>query len=974
MKLVIVESPAKAQTIRGYLGDDFLVEASIGHVRDLPTPSALPPSMKKGPYAKFAINVEAGFKPYYQVHPDRKKRVAELRKAVKEADELYLATDEDREGEAIAWHLLEVLKPTVPVKRMVFHEITKDAIQAALANTREIDNDLVDAQETRRVLDRLYGYEVSPVLWRKVAPSLSAGRVQSVATRLVVDREKERMAHVSAEYWSLTATVQPVNGVAEATSGFASSDANGDEESGAFTVRVANLGEKAVAGSNDFDSDGQLTAKAQKAGTLVLDEEASSTLTRALEGVRGTVSSVSQKPYRRRPAAPFTTSTLQQEASRKLKWSASTTMRVAQSLYEGGYITYMRTDSTALSTQALTAARNAVKQQFGVDAVPDKPRVYAKAAKGAQEAHEAIRPSGETFRSTDQVAGSLSAQQLALYNLIYKRTLATQMNDAVGYTATVRVDLPLASEVLGESIAVGTTSGTVITDPGFQRLYRESADGNGVTSAGSKAKQGMAGVSEANLPQVSEGDGVDVTGTEAEDHHTQPPGRFTEATLVKAMEELGIGRPSTYAATIQTIGDRGYIMHRGQYLIPTWLAFSVTRLLEENFSELVDYQFTAQMESDLDRIAAGEAKGAEWLHQFYYGELGPKGAKEIEEAAKAAQDAARAAAESGASDEQVAEVACSVLADAARASIATHGLRGTVANLGDIDAREVNSVAVAPGVVLRSGRFGPYLQTEDGRRTSVPPTIAPDEMTPELAEELLRVAAADGRELGVFPETGNVLVVKNGRYGPYVTEVLPEGETRKARTASLFSDMDVTTVTLQEALELLGLPREVGTDPAGGEVITAQNGPYGPYLKKGKETRQLPNERALLTVTLEEALEIYAQPKYGRGRGAVRTNLREFGNDPVTDKPVVVKDGRFGPYVTDGTTNATIPRTETVEGLTAERAYTLLADKRDKAPAPRRTGSTGRGRSSKAAPKSGASRTVKAGASRARKNASKSEK
>lgn len=867
MKLVIVESPAKAQTIRGYLGDGYQVEASVGHVRDLPTPSELPTAMKSGPYSKFAVNVEDGFKPYYQVNPDKKKRVTELRRALKEADELYLATDEDREGEAIAWHLLEVLKPKVPVKRMVFHEITKNAIQGALENTREIDRDLVDAQETRRVLDRLYGYEVSPVLWRKVAPSLSAGRVQSVATRLVVDRERERIAHVSAEYWSVDVTVS----------------AAGDQT---FSAKVVALGERSIAGSSDFSADGTLKPKSQDA--LILLSEDAAKLTGLLDGSTGTVAAVTQKPYRRRPAAPFTTSTLQQEASRKLKWNAQTTMRVAQTLYEGGYITYMRTDSTNLSTQALQAARDAATAQFGAGAVPDKPRVYAKKAKGAQEAHEAIRPSGDHFRSPDQVSGELSAQQLALYSLIYKRTLATQMNDAVGYTATVRLELPLAEEVEGQKNAFATTSGTIITDPGFQRLYREGTDKNG-KAAGKKEEA-------AELPQVGAGDPVTVTDVDTEDHFTQPPGRYTEATLVKAMEDLGIGRPSTYAATIQTIGDRGYVTHRGQYLVPTWLAFSVTRLLVENLGELVDYQFTAEMESDLDRIAAGEAAGADWLKEFYFG-------------------AGREEAES---------------------KIERYGLRGTVEDLGDIDAREVNSVPVAPGVVLRNGRYGPYLQTDDERRISVPPNIAPDEMTPSLAQELLQIAEADGRELGVFPETGNLLIVKTGRYGPYITEVLPEGETRKARTASLFADMTVMDVTLEDALQLLSLPRTLGTDPESGEPITAQNGPYGPYLKKGRDTRQLPDERSLLSVTLEEALELYSRPKYGRGSTAAKKALREFGEDPVTKKPVVVKDGRFGPYVTDGTTNATIPRSESVEGLTAERAYTLLADKRDKAPAPKR--------------------------------------
>ncbi len=890
MKLVIVESPAKAKTIRNYLGDEYRVEASVGHIRDLPTPSKLPKNMKKGPYSKFAVNVEDGFKPYYMVHPDKRKRVSELRAALKEADELYLATDEDREGEAIAWHLLEVLKPKVPVKRMVFHEITKEAITAALENTRDLDRDLVDAQETRRVLDRLFGYEVSPVLWRKVAPALSAGRVQSVATRLVVDRERERMAHVSAEYWSLESTVSP---------------AGSDAEDQTFKVRINRLDESPVASSADFTDRGVLTERAEKAGTFVVTDQVAHQLAKALEGTAGKVASVGTRPYRRRPAAPFTTSTLQQEASRKLKWNASTTMRTAQSLYEDGHITYMRTDSSALSGQALNAARNAAKRRYGDDSVPAKPRIYAKVAKGAQEAHEAIRPSGDKFTDPASLTGKISAQQMALYRLIYQRTVASQMNDAIGYTATVKVDLPLTEQVAGFSVAQGSTSGTVITDPGFQRLYQESKD------AGSKKKTDR--TEAQDLPQVEEGQGIVERLTLPSEHKTTPPGRYTEATLVKAMEELEIGRPSTYAATMQTISDRGYIMHRGQYLVPTWLAFSVTRLLVENLGELIDYQFTAEMEADLDRIAAGDAAGNHWLEQFYFGDEETKARH-----AEANLDP----------------------------SLSSHGLRHAVENLGDIDARAVNSVEVAEGITLRIGRYGPYLQTPEGRRASVPHSIAPDEMTPELAKQLLEESRADGREIGIDPKTGDVVVAKNGRFGPYVmaTPPVPEGEekpkTKKAgpkpRTASLFKGMDLGTITLEEALQLLSLPRDVGEDPESGEVITARNGPYGPYLKKGRDTRQLPDEESLLTVTLEEALKLYAQPKQRRGRGAVPTSLREFGTDPVSEKPVVVKDGRFGPYVTDGTTNATIPRSETVEGLTAERAYTLLADKRDKAPAPRR--------------------------------------
>lgn len=859
-KLVIVESPAKAQTIKGYLGDDFTVEASVGHVRDLPTPSALPTAMKKGPYKKFAVDVEDGFKPYYQVNPDKKKKVAELRKALKEADELYLATDEDREGEAIAWHLLEVLKPKVPVKRMVFHEITKEAIQNALENTREIDRDLVDAQETRRVLDRLYGYEVSPVLWRKIAPSLSAGRVQSVATRLVVDREAERMAHISAEYWSIEATI--------------------DAKDKPFSAKVVSVDGKAVATGSDFNDNGTL----KKDNVVALDAKSAPELATLMEGAQGRIQAVTQKPYRRRPAAPFTTSTLQQEASRKLKWNASTTMRVAQSLYEDGHITYMRTDSTALSSQAVGAARSAVELAYGAKALPEKPRIYGKVAKGAQEAHEAIRPSGAKFRHPKEIAGAISAQQLALYDLIWKRTLASQMVDAVGFTATVKVEIPA-----GEHQVIASTSGTVITDPGFRVLYQESRD---------KARYDDS-ARERELPDVAEGEPVAVRGAQADSHQTQPVGRYTEATLVKMMEDLGIGRPSTYAATIQTISDRGYVTHRGQYLVPTWLAFSVTRLLVENLPDLVDYDFTASMEQDLDRIAAGEAHGQDWLQNFYFG---PGEAVDAQ-------------------------------------GVAAKGLLHTVENLGDIDAREVNSIPITEGITLRIGRYGPYLETEDGRRASVPPEVAPDEMNPTVAGELLEEAAADGRELGVDPGSGNLIIAKTGRYGPYVTEVLPETDAKKKpkpRTASLLKDMELANVTLDDALQLLSLPRTVGTDPADGEVITAQNGRYGPYLKKGSDSRTLGDERQLFTITLEEALEIYSQPKQ-RGRGTAKPPLREFGADPISGKKVTVKDGRFGPYITDGTTNVTVPRSETVEGLTEERAFTLLADKRAKGPAPKKT-------------------------------------
>lgn len=891
-KLVIVESPAKASTIEGYLGPDYRVEASIGHIRDLPQPKDLPADMKKGPYGRFAVDVEDGFTPYYAVNPDKKKKVTELKRALKDADELYLATDEDREGEAIAWHLLQVLKPKVPVHRMVFHEITREAIQRALENTREIDTDLVDAQETRRVLDRLYGYEVSPLLWRKIRPSLSAGRVQSVATRLVVDRERERMAHVRASYWSI--------------------DTHVTTEPGAFGARVVEVDGHRVATGSDFTEAGRLSDKATAAGAVHLDEAAATRLATLLEASTSSrIDSVTQKPYRRRPAAPFTTSTLQQEASRKLHWNASSTMRTAQSLYESGYITYMRTDSTALSEQAVHAARTQARELYGAEAVAEKPRTYGTKSKGAQEAHEAIRPAGDHFRTPDQVAGSLSRQQLALYDLIWKRTVASQMADALGHTATIRV-LTGVGDGEGRHDVVSSASGTVITSPGFRLAYEEGRD----RSRYEAEREG--GDAEKVLPDVHEGDAADVDEASAEGHETQPPGRYTEATLVKTMEELGIGRPSTYAATIQTISDRGYVVHRGQYLVPTWLAFSVTRLLEQNLSNLVDYDFTASMESDLDRIAAGREDGRQFLTQFYLGGDG-KGDQS--------------------------------------------GLRHQVESLGDIDARQVNSLEHLDGVTLRLGRYGPYLEREDGTRANVPEDIAPDELDATKVQELFALAADDGRELGVDPATGHMVIAKNGRFGPYVTEVLPEEDegaagtddaktgaaksgtakpargrkkaAPKPRTASLFKSMDLSTVTLEDALKLLSLPREVGVDPDSGEVITAQNGRYGPYLKKGTDSRTLSSEDQLLSITLPEALEIYSQPKT-RGRGAARPPLREFGEDPVSGKKVVVKDGRFGPYITDGVTNITVPRSESVEELTQERAFELLADKRAKGPAPKK--------------------------------------
>ncbi|MCL3861386.1 type I DNA topoisomerase [Actinotalea sp. K2] len=929
-KLVIVESPAKARTIAGYLGDGFVVEASVGHIRDLPQPSELPAEMKKGPFGKFAVDVDNGFEPFYVVDADKKKKVAELKKLLKGADELYLATDEDREGEAIAWHLLAELKPTVPVKRMVFHEITREAINRALEATRELDTRLVDAQETRRILDRLYGYEVSPVLWRKVRQGLSAGRVQSVATRMVVERERERMAFSAAEYWDVRGE-------------FAVAQPTDESAHGAFSARLASVDGARVATGRDFDDRGTLTGK----GVVPLDEAAATALVRGLAEAEFSVRSLDTKPYTRKPAMPFTTSTLQQEASRKLRMSSRQTMRTAQGLYENGYITYMRTDSPSLSAQAIDAARRQAAELYGPEFVPDAPRIYAPKNKGAQEAHEAIRPAGDSFRTPAQVARELSGDQFKLYELIWKRTVASQMADAKGSTASVRLgatttqDVVVAQRPAARVDAEFAASGTVITFRGFMAAYEEGRDtdryadaGGAVVDAGTEGASATAKKADARLPRMSEGDALDARGVEAEGHRTSPPPRYTEASLIKALEERGIGRPSTYAATISVIVDRGYVLPRGQALVPSWLAFAVIRLLEEHFARLVDYDFTAEMESDLDLIAAGDKERVAWLSRFYFGD--GTGTPEGE------------------------------------------GLQHLVQDLGDIDARDINSVPIGDGITLRVGRYGPYVEeagvavgspgadgpegagsgatgggagpdgpTVEPKRASVPDDLAPDELTVEKARELLDSQADGDLVLGEDPTTGTTIVAKNGRYGPYVTELLPEPELDpglsaaakkkalaaqpKPRTASLLKTMQVQSVTLQDALRLLSLPRVVGVDPESGVEITAQNGRYGPYLKRGTDSRTLPTEEAMFDITLQEALEIYAQPKRGRGATAAPP-LRELGEDPVSKKPVVVKEGRFGPYVTDGETNATLRKEDAVESVTLERAAELLAEKRARGP------------------------------------------
>ncbi|MFG2477983.1 type I DNA topoisomerase [Streptomyces fagopyri] len=873
-RLVIVESPAKAKTIKGYLGPGYVVEASVGHIRDLPNGAAEVPEEYTGEVRRLGVDVEHDFQPIYVVNADKKAQVKKLKDLLKDSDELFLATDEDREGEAIAWHLLEVLKPKVPVHRMVFHEITKDAIRSAVANPRELNQRMVDAQETRRILDRLYGYEVSPVLWKKVMPRLSAGRVQSVATRLVVERERERIAFRSAEYWDLTGT-------------FGTGRRGDASDPASLVARLTAVDGKRVAQGRDFDSLGQ----PKGANTLHLDEANARALAAALENTDFSVRSVESKPYRRSPYAPFRTTTLQQEASRKLGFGAKATMQVAQKLYENGFITYMRTDSTTLSETAITAARTQVTQLYGADYLPAQPRTYAGKVKNAQEAHEAIRPSGDRFRTPAETG--LTGDQFKLYELIWKRTVASQMKDAVGNSVTVKIAGAAAD---GRDVEF-SASGKTITFHGFLKAYVEGADDPNAELDDR----------ERRLPQVGEGDPLSAEEITVDGHATKPPARYTEASLVKELEEREIGRPSTYASIIGTILDRGYVFKKGTALVPSFLSFAVVNLLEKHFGRLVDYDFTAKMEDDLDRIARGEARAVPWLRRFYFGE-----------------GEATGAAEAGNGD-------------------GDHlgGLKELVTDLGAIDAREVSSFPVGEGIVLRVGRYGPYVErgekdSENHQRADVPEDMAPDELSVELAEELLAKPSGDF-ELGNDPESGHQIIARDGRYGPYVTEVLPEGTPKtgknavKPRTASLFKSMSLDTVTLQDALKLMSLPRVVGKDAEGVE-ITAQNGRYGPYLKKGTDSRSLQTEDQLFTITLEESLEIYSQPKQ-RGRAAAKPPLKELGEDPVSAKPVVVKDGRFGPYVTDGETNATLRSEDSVEDITPERGFELLAEKRAKAPA-----------------------------------------
>ncbi|MSV76253.1 MAG: type I DNA topoisomerase, partial [Actinobacteria bacterium] len=840
IKLVIVESPAKARKIGGFLGDDYVVEASVGHIRDLPQRAAdIPKEYKKIAWAKEGVNIEEGFEPLYVINPDKKAKVSELKALMKDADELILATDEDREGEAIAWHLIEVLRPKIPIRRMVFHEITKEAIKKAAEETRDLDYRLVDAQETRRVLDRLYGYRLSPVLWKKVMPRISAGRVQSVATRLIVERERERMAFISSKWWDLTAQCEA-----------------------GFNARLLSLDGKRVAATNDFDANGGLKEKSA-ANILLLDEAGANELVQSLSGKALTVKSTEESPRTERPKAPFTTSTMQQDAGSRLGWGAQLTMRVAQRLYENGYITYMRTDSVTLSQSAIESARNSAKSLYGAEYIPATPRVYEGKSKNAQEAHEAIRPAGETFRTPGELAPELSRDEFSLYDLIWKRTIASQMSDAK--KMQMRVDFDVETKTGGA--AIFRANGSVVTFPGFLAAYEEIVE--------DKSGDDESAESDKRLPAMAVGDSIKVSNYICEGHETKPPARYTEPTLVKKLEELGIGRPSTFASIMSTIQDRGYVAKRGRALVPTFLAFSVTGLLEQHFGKLVDYEFTASMEEDLDRIANGEEDRITWLTKFFFGTEG------------------------------------------------NPGLEALAADLGAIDAQQINTMKMGEDIEIRVGRYGAYIQKgvgDDRKFANIPETMAPDELTLQVAIDLLAQPSGE-RELGIHPETNLPLLAKSGRFGPYVTEVFPEpemvvdkktGELKKPRkkkdapkpkTASLLSTMSLDTITIDDALKLMSLPRTLGEYE---EVpITVQNGRYGPYMTHGSDSRTLTSEDQLFAITLDEAIELYKQPKVRR-RGVAKPPLKDLGIDPASQKPVLVKDGRFGIYITDGETNATL--------------------------------------------------------------------
>ncbi len=899
-RLVIVESPAKARTIAGYLGQGYVVESSIGHIRDMPGSAAdIPDRLKKEPWARLGVNVDADFEPLYVVNADKRQQVSKLKQLLKDADELLLATDEDREGEAIAWHLVEELKPKIPARRMVFHEITPEAIAAAVASPRDIDNGRVEAYQTRRVLDRLYGYEVSPVLWKKVMPQLSAGRVQSVAVRLVVDRERERIAFRPARYWDLEAE-------------FGTAKAAGDDEVNSFTATLVALDSRRIATGRDFAPTGELkTGAGGNAAVLHLDESAAAGLADRLRDSSFSVKSVERKPYRRSPYAPFRTTTLQQEASRKLGFSAKYTMSVAQRLYENGHITYMRTDSATLSQTAIDAARRQARELYGDEYVPEQPRVFSSKVKSAQEAHEAIRPAGDTFRTP--AASGLSGDELRLYELVWKRTVASQMKDAIGESVSVRV---AGRSSTGEEAEFGA-SGKVITFYGFLKAYVEDVEEADGTDRDDR---------ERRLPPLAESDPLSALRLAAADHSTRPPARYTEASLIKELEDRDIGRPSTYATIIGTIFDRGYVFKKVTALVPSFVAFAVITLLERHFAHLVDYEFTARMEDALDQIAAGQAGRVPWLRRFYFGTDGEEGLKDL------------------------------------------------VSDLGDIDARDVSSFPLAGSdIVIRVGRYGPYLE-KDGQRVNIPEGTAPDELTVELADELFSRPSGD-KILGTDPATGLTVVAKAGRYGPYVTELLAEDapSNAKPRTASLLKAMDLDSVSIDDALRLLTLPRTVGE--LDGDAVTVQNCRYGPYVKRGTDSRSLESDEQLFTLTLDQARELFAQPKpRGRAtRAAAAPPLREIGEDSASGKQIVLRDGRFGPYVTDGETKASLRKGDAPESITLQRAIELLAERRAAAPAAkRRTTSSARAKTGTAKTGTAKTGTAKTGTAKAKSSASRS--
>jgi DNA topoisomerase-1 len=846
--LVIVESPTKARTISGFLGPDVAVESSMGHIRDLPRSAAeIPASAKGKDWARLGVDVDNDFEPLYVVPKERKERVKKLKEMLAGVDRLYLATDEDREGESIAWHLAEALKPKVPVHRMVFHEITQHAIEDAFANPRDLDLRLVQAQEARRILDRLYGYEVSPVLWRKVQQGLSAGRVQSVAVRIVVERERERMAFTSAEYWSVEGTFAPVD------------DLNKTFEATLYQVDGAR-----VATGKEFGADGQ-----PKPGALVLDQALATELAEGLLDSRFDVRSVEEKPYKRSPYPPFRTSTLQQEAARKLRFSSSRTMSVAQRLYENGYITYMRTDSTSLADSAVASSRAQITKLYGQEYVSPKPRTFASKVKGAQEAHEAIRPAGdEQFQTPEQVATLVGPDEGRLYDLIWKRTIASQMADAVGFTVSARLG---AQSTDGREV-VFSTSGRTITFPGFLRVYVQGSD-DPESDPDDKEKV---------LPKLTTGDALAVQRLEPTGHETRPPARYTEASLVQRLEELGVGRPSTYASIMTTIQDRGYVRKKGTALVPSFVAFGVVALLEKHFPQLVDYSFTASMEDDLDRIAAGEEESIPWLTHFYFGD------------------------------------------DGLKHKVATR--------LDEIDPRAVGSIPIGVDeagndVVARIGRYGPYVEIDE-ERASIPDDLAPDELTVEKALELVQSQNAGDKIFGTDPESGLTVYGKTGRFGPYIQlGEAGEGSKTKPKRASLFKTMSLDELGLDTAMRLLSLPRKVGTDPEGVEIV-ALNGRYGPYIQRGSDRRSLESEDQLFTLTVDQALALLAEPPRRRGQQASGP-LKELGPDPVSGKPVTVRNGRYGPYVTDGEVNASLRQGDSPETITLERAAELLSARRD---------------------------------------------